>query len=60
MASMVDDATGGGVTRSPSVVLSAVSGTMISAITIAAGAPSTEAITKCADASGMCGASTTE
>ena len=46
-----------GSSSNPPVRLSEVSGTMIRLIRIAAGAPSTEAMTKCAAASGISGAS---
>ncbi len=46
-----------GSSSEPPVALVRVSGTMIRLIRIAAGAPSTEAMTKCAAASGISGAS---
>ena len=46
-----------GSPSAPPVRVSPVSGTMIRLIRIAAGAPSTEAMTKCAAASGISGAS---
>ena len=45
-----------GSSNDPPVRLSEVSGTMIRLTRIAAGAPSTEAMTKCAAASGISGA----
>ena len=57
IASMVEDACMSGSASSPPVRRSLVSGTMIRLTRIAAGAPSTEAMTKCAAASGINGAS---
>ena len=57
MASMVEEACISGSLSAPPVLTSLVSGTMIRLIRIAAGAPSTEAMTKCAAASGISGAS---
>ncbi len=56
MASMVEDACISGSSKDPPVRLSEVSGTMIRLTRIAAGAPSTDAMTKCAAASGISGA----
>ena len=57
MASMVLEACMSGSLSAPPVRKAAVSGTMIRLIRIAAGAPSTDAMTKCAAASGISGAS---
>jgi hypothetical protein len=57
MASMVLDATFATSTVSPPVRWAARSGTMTRLIRMAAGAPITEAITKCAAASAMMGPS---
>ena len=53
---MVPETSISGSSSAPPVRLSEVSGTMIRLTRIAAGAPSTEAMTKCAAASGMRGA----